>query len=138
MATAKQKLQAFKSKVDKLVIGKVGSINGLGTNVNIKKYTFTLDNRGENATKTLVSIVNTRGIFVDINYDNSMMLGDLVLHKNDLRIILPVDVVLETDSTYIYELEYDGKTYDISPIGVLGKHNDTTGVAKEIFVSLQK
>ena len=138
MTTAKQKLAAFKNKVDKLVIGKNDSIEGFGTDMVIKKYTFAMDDRGEDLTKTLVCSNRVRGVIVDLNYDNTMILSDLVLHKNDLRIIFPTETELESDATHIYELEYDSNIYDISPIKVIGNCYDLGGVAKEIFASLQK
>jgi len=132
------KLSKFKDKVDNLVIGKYGSNDGFGTNIQIKKYSFKMDDRGEDLTKTLVSTVNTRGVIVDLNYDNTLTLNDLVLHKNDLRIIIPSDVAVESDATHIYELTHNGSTYDITPINTLGKGGSLTGAYKEIFVTLQK
>lgn len=138
MVTAKQKLLSFKNKVDKLVVGKVGSPEGFGTAMTLNKYTFTMDDRGEDLTKTLVSSKNVRGVIADMNYDNTLTVNDLVMHKNDLRIIFSSDVDLQSDATYIYELVYNGNTYDISPIDVLGNCYDIDGVAKEVLATLQK
>lgn len=132
------KLTKFKDKVDRFVIGKYGSNDGFGTNIQIKKYTFTMDDRGEDLSKKLISTLDTRGVIVDLNYDNTLTLNDLVLHKNDLRIIIPSDVAVESDATHIYELTYNGSTYDITPINTLGKGGSLTGAYKEIFVTLQK
>lgn len=132
------KLARFKDKVDSFVIGKYGSNDGFGTNIQIKKYTFTMDDRGEDLNKKLISTLDTRGVIVDLNYDNTLTLNDLVLHKNDLRIIIPSDVAVESDATHIYELTYNGSTYDITPINTLGKGGSLTGAYKEIFVTLQK
>lgn len=132
------KLTKFKDKVDRFVIGKYGSNDGFGTNIQIKKYTFTMDDRGEDLNKKLISTLDTRGVIVDLNYDNTLTLNDLVLHKNDLRIIIPSDVAVESDATHIYELTYNGSTYDITPINTLGKGGSLTGAYKEIFVTLQK
>ena len=44
-----------------------------------------MDDRGEDLTKTLVSTVNTRGVIVDLNYDNTLTLNDLVLHKKRFK-----------------------------------------------------
>lgn len=133
---AKNKLDAFKKKVDNLVIGKVGSVLGLGQEFTINKYSFVLDKRGED-TKTQVCSETVRGIIVDLNHDNTMTYQDLVLHKNDLRIIFSSDVVLESDSNYIYELEYDDKVYIISPIENRGTYS-TNVVYKEVFASLKR
>ena len=132
------KLSRFKDKVDNLVIGKYGSNDGFGTTIQIKKYTFTMDDRGEDLEKKIISTLDTRGVIVDLNYDNTLTLNDLVLHKNDLRIIIPSDVAVESDATHIYELTYNGSTYDITPINTLGKGGSLTGAYKEIFVTLQK
>lgn len=132
------KLSKFKDKVDSLVIGKYGSNDGFGTTIQIKKYTFTMDDRGEDLEKKIISTLDTRGVIVDLNYDNTLTLNDLVLHKNDLRIIIPSDVAVESDATHIYELTYNGSTYDITPINTLGKGGSLTGAYKEIFVTLQK
>jgi len=132
------KLARFKDKVDRFVIGKYGSNDGFGTDIQIKKYTFTMDDRGEDLEKKIISTLDTRGVIVDLNYDNTLTLNDLVLHKNDLRIIIPSDVAVESDETNIYELTYNGNTYDITPINTLGKGGSLTGAYKEIFVTLQK
>lgn len=132
------KLARFKDKVDRFVIGEYGSNDGFGTNIQIKKYSFTMDDRGEDLEKKIISTLDTRGVIVDLNYDNTLTLNDLVLHKNDLRIIIPSDVAVESDATHIYELTYNGNTYDITPINTLGKGGSLTGAYKEIFVTLQK
>lgn len=133
---ANNKLDAFKKKVDNLVIGKIGSVLGLGQEFIVKKYSYTLNRRGED-TKTQVCAESVRGVIVDLNHDNTMTYQDLVVHKNDLRIIFSSDVVLESGADYIYELEYNGNTYIISPIENRGTYS-TNVVYKEVFASLKK
>jgi len=124
--------ERFKTKVNKL-IGIYGSNEGLGNNMIIHKYSRSTNNYGD-ATDTLVSSTNIKGIILDnVDFEGNRI-TDLNTKDGELSVYINADLVVKDDGVYHYEFEIDNETYLISRSDIIGRVANTTGIVKEVIL----
>ena len=135
MTIKANKFIKFKDKINKKLIGNYGSDTGLGTDLIIKKYTYTLSAYNER-TDTYVSQETCKGIIInssdfELQYNQGLTIG-----KSDVRMLIPIEYSVVDTETNHYEFILNSKTYVLKPTSnAIGQVSNLTGVVREIVIS---
>lgn len=137
MTIKASKFTKFKNKINSKLIGNYGSDLGLGTDLIIKKYSYTLNAYNEKS-KTYVSKETCKGIIINStdferNYNQNLTFG-----KNDVGLLIPIEYEVEDTETNTYEFILNSKTYVLTFSNAIGQVCNLDGVVREIIISPKK
>lgn len=116
------KFNRFRSKIEKKLIGNIGSSQGLGSEFNVYTYPTTTNTYGDKTlTIPVTNTNNVRGIIVNDVKELLRPLSDFTFQDDDLAIYFPYDVNFEdTISTKII-VERNGKYYIVQKLDTIGE-----------------
>ena len=134
MTIKASKFVKFKNKINNKLIGAYGSDTGLGTDLIIKKYSFNLNNYGEE-TLELVSQETCKGIVINSTDYNLTHQSGLSIGINDVRLLIPIQYKVENTATEHYEFILNNKTYLLTYSNAIGQVSNLAGVVREIVLS---
>jgi len=134
MTIKASKFTKFKDKINRKLIGIYNTDTGLGTNLIIKKNTYSLNNYGEK-TKGYVSQETCKGIIINSNDYDLSYIQDLTVGQSDVRMLIPIEYSVIDTSTDTYEFTLNSKTYLLSYSNAIGQVSNLTGVVREIVLT---
>lgn len=134
MTIKASKFTKFKNKINSKLIGNYDSDTGLGTNLIIKKYTYTLNNYGEEKL-TYVSQETCKGIIINsTDFDLTLNQG-ISIGVNDVRMLIPIEYTIADNGTNHYEFLLNSKTYVLTYSNAIGQVSNLAGVVREILIT---
>lgn len=134
MTIKASKFTKFKNKINSKLIGKYGSDTGLGTNLIIKKYSFSLNEYGEK-TDSYVSQETCKGIIINSTDFDLVQNQGLSIGVNDVRLLIPIEYTVNNTDTDNYEFILNNKTYLLTYSNAIGQVSNLEGVVREILIT---
>ena len=134
MTIKASKFVKFKNKINSKLIGAYGSDTGLGTDLIIKKYIFTLNSYGEEDLK-YVSKETCKGIIINSTDYSLTHQSGLSIGINDVRLLIPIQYNVDNTDKYHFEFILNNKTYLLTYSNAIGEVSNLAGVVREILLS---
>ncbi len=135
MTIKASKFTKFKNKINSKLIGTYGSDTGLGTDLIIKKFTYTIDNYGDKTNTVELANETCKGIIINSTDFERQYSQGLTIGKNDVRLLIPIEYSVENTDTDNYEFILNGKTYVLTYSNAIGQVSNIAGVVREIVLS---
>ena len=133
MALSSKKFLKLQKKVEKRLIGKYGSANGLGQDLIVNKNSITVNEYGDRI-DTFISSETCKGIVIVSTDLFQQRARDLEYNDSMVTLYIPVGVEVEDTEFIHYNFIFNSKPYDLVRKNDIGQVTNITGVVREITI----
>ena len=107
MVISAKKFDKLRKKLEKKIIGEYGSDKGLGCDLEVKHYSYSVNDYGDVGSLVYIDSQYVKGIVVNSIDNNETQVLDLNVRDGEVRLYVPVSTVVDDISDDHYEFCFD-------------------------------